>query len=200
MRRALLSAILLAPVAAYAQQGAPILPEIPLPQGEGWAGFLEFGFLAHTLLTLIVAAVLGAVIAYHPKHIERADTLSEIEAPKVFIMYSVIGAISGILVVKYTIYVGFVLFGIGGLIRFRTILSSPSLTGRVIFTMLIGLTTGMNLPHVAVLATLFAFALIYILEAQVTYRVDVQGLEAGQVGIGRGRFEEVKPSAGSCFC
>jgi hypothetical protein len=34
----------------------------------------------------------------------------------------------------------------------------------------------LNLPHVAVLATAFAFALVYILENRVTYRIVVQAL------------------------
>jgi hypothetical protein len=150
----------------------------PAPVGPGWRGFLSIAFLGDTLLTLIVAALLGAIIAYHPKHVEAADTLEEIEARKVYILYAVIGAIIGILVVTYGLIVGFVLFGIGGLIRFRTLLRSANLTGRVIFVMLIGLSCGLDMPHVAVLATVFAFGLIYVLESRATYRVDVQGLAA----------------------
>lgn len=147
-----------------------------LGAAEGWRGFADVGFLASALLTLTLAAVLGAVIAYHPKHLETADTLEEIEAPRVYIQYAVIGAIIGIMVVKYGLVVGFVLFGIGGLIRFRTVLRSPTLTGNVIFVTLIGLSCGLDLPHVAVLATAFGFVLIYILEARVTYRIDVRAL------------------------
>ena len=147
-----------------------------LGAAEGWRGFADVGFLASALLTLTLAAVLGAVIAYHPKHLETADTLEEIEAPRVFIQYSVIGAIIGIMVVKYGLVVGFVLFGIGGLIRFRTVLRSATLTGNVIFVTIIGLSCGLDLPHVAVLATAFGFVLIYILEARVTYRIDVRAL------------------------
>lgn len=147
-----------------------------LSAGDGWRGFLDVAFLGHTLLTLTLAAILGAVVAYHPKHTAAADTLEELEAPKVYILYAVIGAIIGILVVEYDTVVGLVIFGIGGLIRFRTILRSANLTGRVIFVTLIGLTTGLNLPHVAVLATAFAFVLVYILENRVTYRIDVQAL------------------------
>lgn len=149
--------------------------------GEGWAGFLEIGFLFNTLLTLLLATVLGACIAFHPRHIVGVDTIEEIEVPKVYMLYSVIGALMGILVVKYGLVVGMVLFGIGGLIRFRTLLESASLTGRVIFVTLIGLTCGLDLPHIAVIATLFAFLLIYVIEARVVYRVDVRALEPQHV-------------------
>jgi hypothetical protein len=161
---------------AWSQQGSDFLMQEPESLGEGWQGFADLGFLANALLTLTLAAILGASIAYHPKHVQTADTLEEIEAPKVFIMYAVIGALIGILVVKYGLVVGFVLFGIGGLIRFRTVLRSASLTGHVIFVTLIGLSCGLDLPHVAVLATTFGFVLIYVLNARITYRINVRAL------------------------
>ena len=149
---------------------------------EGWNGFTDFEFLINSLLTLTLAAVLGAIIAYHPRYTRSADTLEELEAPKVFIMYSVIGSLIGIMVVKYGLVIGFVLFGIGGLIRFRTVLRSAHLTGHVIFVTLIGLSSGLELPHVAVLATAFGFALIYVLHARITYRIDVRALSSNVVG------------------
>lgn len=168
--------------AAWGQQVPNFLDQQPGSMGEGWRGFTDIVFMVNALLTLALAAVLGAVIAYHPKHIQTADTLEEIEAPKVFITYSVIGALIGIMVVKYGLVVGFVLFGIGGLIRFRTLLRSASLTGDVIFVTLIGLSCGLDLPHVAVLATVFGFGLIYFLNARFTYRVNIRAVSAKQLG------------------
>jgi hypothetical protein len=166
---------------AWAQQGTEIILQEPATLGEGWRGFTDLSFLINSALTLGVAAILGAVVAYHPKHGQTADTLEEIEAPKIFIVYAVIGALIGIMVVKYGLVVGFVLFGIGGLIRFRTTLRSASLTGRVILVTLIGLSCGLNLPHVAVLATVFSFGLIYLLDSRVTYRVNIRALPSGRV-------------------
>ena len=166
---------------AWSQDMSQSLFQDPVSMGEGWQGFTDIGFLVSATLTLLLAVILGAIIAYHPKHGQTADTLAEIEAPKVYVMYSVIGAIIGIMVVKYGLVVGFVLFGIGGLIRFRTNLRSASLTGRVIFTTLIGLSCGLDLPHVAVLATVFGYVLIYILDASVTYRIDIRSLPSNHV-------------------
>jgi len=143
---------------------------------EGWHGFTDIAFLGNAVLTLTLAAVLGAIIAFHPRYTRSADTLAELEAPKVYIMYAVIGALIGIMVVKYGLVIGFVLFGIGGLIRFRTVLRSAHLTGHVIFVTLIGLSSGLELPHVAVLATAFGFILIYVLDSRITYRIDVRGI------------------------
>ncbi|HUF71845.1 MAG TPA: hypothetical protein VMR74_02985 [Gammaproteobacteria bacterium] len=154
-----------------------LLNQGPLQIGEGWSGFTDFSFLLHTLLTLILASVLGAIIGYHPKHVAAADTLEELDAPKVYVLYAVIGAIIGILVIQYNLVIGLVIFGIGGLIRFRTQLRSANVTGRVIFVTLIGLACGLDLPHVGVLATAFAFVLVYLIERRVTYRVDINALE-----------------------
>ncbi len=159
--------------------GAQIFEEFastPVSAGEGWRGFTDLEFLLDAFLKLILATALGAVIGYHPRRIRTADTLEEIEAPKVSIVYAVIGSLIGILVVRYGLVMGFVLFGIGGLIRFRSVMRSAQLTGQVIFVTLIGLTCGLDLPHVAVLATVFDFILTFILEARITYRVDVRGL------------------------
>jgi hypothetical protein len=165
--------LLVAPLGAQVQDA---LSQTPPPQGEGWSGFSNQDFLLGAFLKLMLAAVLGAVIGYHPRRMRTADTLEEIEAPKVSIVYSVIGSLIGILVVQYGLVMGFVLFGIGGLIRFRSAMSSAQLTGQVIFVTLIGLTCGLELPHVAVLAGLFDFVLTFVLEARITYRVDVRGL------------------------
>jgi hypothetical protein len=148
---------------------------------EGWRAFADIAFLGNALLTLILAAALGLAIGYHPRRVRAADTLEKIEAPKVYTMYAVIGAIIGIMVLKYGLVVGFVVFGIGGLIRFRTELRSAMLTGQVIFVTLIGLSCGLNLPHVAVLATAFGYALVYILESRTTYRIEVKALPVGRV-------------------
>jgi hypothetical protein len=166
---------------AWSQQVSDFLMQEPGSLGEGWRGFADLGFLVSALSTLTLAAILGAIIAYHPRHVQTADTLEEIEAPKVYIMYAVIGALIGIMVVKYGLVVGFVLFGIGGLIRFRTVLRSASLTGHVIFVTLIGLSCGLDLPHVAVLATAFGFVLIYVLNARMTYRINVRALPSERV-------------------
>lgn len=175
----------------WAQQMPDVFAQEPGSLGEGWRGFTDIGFLVNAVLTLALAAALGTSIAYHPKHMQTADTLEEIEAPKTHIMYAVVGAIIGIMVVKYGLVVGFVLFGIGGLMRFRTLLVSPSMTGRVILVTLIGLSCGLDLPHVAVLATAFGFILIYILDARVTYRINVKAIPSARIAEAAGAYRSL---------
>jgi hypothetical protein len=169
------SLVLVAP-AAWSQQVGDFGVENSELRVEGWHGFTDFVFLGNSFLTLTLAAVLGAIIAYHPKYKRAADTFEEIEAPKIYIMYAVIGALIGIMVVRYGLVIGFVLFGIGGLIRFRTILSSADMTGHVILVTLIGLLSGLEMPHIAVLSTFFGFVLIYVLHARTTCLIEVRAL------------------------
>ena len=149
--------------------------------GEGWEGFRDYRFLWNSLLALLLATVLAAVIAHHPRSRRTMETIEDVEAPKIYIMYGVVGAVIGIMVLKYGLVIGLVVFGIGGLMRFRSNLRSPTRTGRVIFITLIGLSSGLDLPHVAILATVFGFVLIYVLDARIIYRIVVKGLQSDRV-------------------
>ncbi|HEX6260773.1 MAG TPA: hypothetical protein VFZ51_08965, partial [Woeseiaceae bacterium] len=80
--------LLLLSSAARAQDLPEILRLEPMSLGAGWQGFADLGFLTNALLTLTLAAVLGAAIAYHPKLVQSAGTPEEIEAAKVYITYS----------------------------------------------------------------------------------------------------------------
>lgn len=181
---------------ALAQRFDDAVLSSPMPSGDGWLGFTDFDFLLSTFLTLSLAAVLGAVIGYHPKFNQTADTLKEIEAPKVDIIYAVIGALIGIMVVKYGLVIGFVLFGIGGLIRFRTVMRSANLTGQVILVTLIGLSCGLDLPHVAVLATAFGWGLMFLLESKVVFRIDIRGLPKDRFEEATGAYRETLKELG----
>lgn len=145
--------------------------------GVGWAGFLDVTFLVHAALALTLAVALGAAVAYHPRTRGRVDTVEEAEAPKGYVTYAAVGALIGLMVVQYGLVVGFVVFGIGGLFRFRTTLPSVAGTGRLIFVTLIGLSCGLDLPHLGVLATAFGVALLFVLDRTVTCCVEVNGID-----------------------
>jgi hypothetical protein len=161
---------------AWPQHIADIVTQEPSPQGSGWQGFRDIGFVTDVLMTLSLAAILGAIIGFHPRNRDITWVSEGMHSPKIYVIYPVIGAIIGMMVVKYGLVVGFVLFGLGGVLRFRTVLRSASLTGRIILVTLIGLACGLNLLAGAVLSTLFAVVLCYILDSPVTYRIDIQEL------------------------
>lgn len=176
MRTLVLFIVTLVAAPVFGQNFDDAVLATPLPRGEGLSGFSDVDFMLKTFFNLTLAAALGALIGFHPRSIQTADTLKEVEAPKVDIMYATIGALIGIMVVKYGLVIGFVLFGIGGLIRFRTVMRSANLTGQVILVTLVGLSCGLDLPHVAVMATLFGWVLMFLLEWKITYSIDVRAL------------------------
>ncbi|MDH4124545.1 MAG: hypothetical protein OEW64_03805 [Gammaproteobacteria bacterium] len=196
--RILRYALILALVTSTAwSQHLPGLPsEEVLSAGEGWRGLTDFAFMAKTLWMLALAAVLATVLALHPYHGRMSSKQDDIAAPNVFAMYAAIGALIGILVVKYGLVLGFVLFGIGGLFRFRSSMGSARLTGHLIFVTLIGLSCGLNLPHVAVLATAFGYGLIWVFNTQIIYRIDVRGLHAERFDAAAGAYREALEQQG----
>src|SRR5215471_16825412 len=155
------------------------------PQGQlpsaGWSGFLDVHFLVVSLAALLLAVALGAAIGYHPATRRTVDTLAEAELPKVHMVYAFIGAVIGVTVRQFGMVIGVVVFGIGGLIRFRTDTGSVRDTGRLIVVTLVGLTAGLGLPHFAVLTTLFAFALIWLFDRRPACRVRIEHLPAGRL-------------------
>ncbi|MBX3427978.1 MAG: hypothetical protein KF779_00195 [Hyphomonadaceae bacterium] len=147
----------------------------------GWAGFLDTDALTQSFLALILATLLGAVIAFHPTTARTVDTRAEAELPKVLIMYALVGAVVGEIVLEYGMVVGFVIFGLGGLMRFRTDAASTRDTGRLIMVTLIGLIAGLNLPHFAVMATIFSWVLIYIFDGHPVCELEINEVPKGKV-------------------
>ncbi|MBL8532139.1 MAG: hypothetical protein JNK94_10425 [Hyphomonadaceae bacterium] len=150
-------------------------------QSVGWHGFLDLPYMAESLLSLVLATVLGGLIAFHPTTRRTIDTLEEAELPKVYIMYALVGAVVGVTVLEYGVVIGFIVFGLGGLMRFRTDTASTRDTGRLIIVTLVGLIAGLNLPHFAVIATLFAWLLIYIFDGHPVCQVEVHEVPKDQV-------------------
>lgn len=155
--------------------------EMTMLPSVGWAGFLDWQYLLQAFAELVLAVFLGSVIAFHPTTARTVDTREEAELPKVLIMYALVGAVIGEIVLKYGMVVGFVIFGLGGLMRFRTDASSTRDTSRLIMVTLIGLISGLNLPHFAVMATAFAWALIYVFDGHPVCELEVHEIPKGRV-------------------
>jgi hypothetical protein len=146
----------------------------------GWAGFLDARFILDSVGILLLASLLGAMIGYHPATRRTIDKLHEADMPHVYVMYAVIGAVIGVAVREFGTVVGVVVFGIGGLIRFRSSTDSTRDTVRLIIVTLAGLIAGLGLLHFAVIITLFAFALIYVFDSSPPFRIKIEGLPKGR--------------------
>ena len=194
---ALFLVLALAPgvASAAATTGLFDAPQGPLP-AAGWAGFRDMHFMADSLGALLMATGLSALIAYHPTTPRTVDSLSEADMPRVYILYAFVGAVIGVTVREFGMVIGVVVFGIGGLIRFRTDTASPRDTGRLIIVTLVGLISGLGLPHFAAITTLFAFVLIYLFDSRPVCRVRISQLPAGRVGECAQVYREVLEAQG----
>lgn len=147
----------------------------------GWAGFYDTQSLIAEVTALVLATLLGALLAYHPIISRSVDTIEEAELPKVTIFYALVGSVVGVVVLQFGMVVGFVVFGLGGLMRFRTETASTRDTGRLILATLVGLIAGLNLPHFAIIAALFAWGLIFFLDANPIVSLELREIPKEQV-------------------
>lgn len=149
-------------------------------QSVGWSGFLDLAYMVQSLGALSLSTVLGLLIAYHPNTRRMVDTIEEAELPKVQIMCALIGAMVGIIVLEYGLVVGFVIFGLGGLMRFRTVTGTTRDMSRIIIVTLIGLIAGLNLPHFAVLSAAYAWVLIFV-DGRPIFSIEVNEIPKGKL-------------------
>lgn len=156
------------------------IPDTQGLQAVGWRGFLDYSYMLESLAALLLSTVLGALIAFHPTTLRMVDTIEEAELPKVQIMCALIGAIVGVIVLEYGLVVGFVVFGLGGLMRFRTETATTRDMSRLIIVTLIGLICGLNLPHFAVLAAVYAWVVIYF-DSHPIYCLEVHEIPKGRL-------------------
>ena len=147
---------------------------------DGWRGFSDGWLLLDLSVVLALALALGAAIAYHPTSRRKATSLEQLDQPKTFLMYSMVAAVSA-QIVEIQPAMAFVIFGIGGLMRFRTDVGVAKDTGRVILVTVVGLCCGLKIYLVAVLATLAGFAVIHVLEQVVAGSIIVGGLETMRI-------------------
>lgn len=156
------------------------IPDTQGLQAVGWRGFLDYSYMLESLAALLLSTALGALIAFHPTTLRMVDTIEEAELPKVQIMCALIGAIVGVIVLEYGLVVGFVVFGLGGLMRFRTETATTRDMSRLIIVTLIGLICGLNLPHFAVLAAVYAWVVIFF-DGNPIYSLEVHEIPKGRL-------------------
>ena len=111
-------------------------------------------------------------IAWHPRT-SRVESLTHLEERNTLILLGVVGAVVAELSgTSQTL--AFVIFGIGALLRFRTVLDNPKLTGKAVMVVVIGLACGMGSWVMAVLVTAFSWVLIFWLDSRLACHVQIR--------------------------
>ena len=161
----------------------------------GWDAFRDPQQYLHYVLVLLLATATGALLAYHPVYRRRGVTLDVLEQRKTMIVYSVVGALVA-LVCAAAPSMAFVIFGIGGLMRFRTDTGTSKATGHTIVATLIGLCWGLGLMLAASLATTFVWLLTYVLEASGVVQLNVGGIAIADMPRATEAYRDVVARAG----
>ncbi len=99
--------------------------------------------------------------------------LKDFEERKALILLGVVGAVVAELSgTSQTL--AFVIFGIGALLRFRTLLDNPKLTGKAIMVVVVGLACGMGSWAMAVFVTGFSWLLMFWLDSHSSCEVRIR--------------------------
>ncbi|MEP1199291.1 hypothetical protein [Tateyamaria sp.] len=144
-----------------ATRNLPIANEVNIG-GGGWAQIYNQAELAAFAIDVVVALALATLIALHPmRRAARSKTIDFI-LPRLFAFYALIGMVVGFLVDQHGYIIGFVVFGIGALLRFRSNLDDPVDTVEMILVTVLGLCVGLDLPVMAILIGAVSWVLIWV--------------------------------------
>lgn len=174
------------PLAAFAQglDGTLVLPDNIEITSTGWGQLSNSRELLQFLLDVLETVVFTAALVFHPRaHAHRRDG-HDWQVPRTMFLFGLIGMTVGFLVVHHGYLIGFVIFGIGGLFRFRMETSSLMDSSLLILVTLIGLTVGLDLPVMALIATISGWAVVWVFGAQQTVTVEVKFDEKANLGKG----------------
>ena len=150
------------------------------PKGNSWLSieksveqFAHPSFILRLFLSLTLAVGCAFAIAWHPRRASLRDPLRDFEERKALVLLGVVGAVVAELSgTSQTL--AFVIFGIGALLRFRTILDNPKLTGKAIMVVVVGLACGMGSWAMAVFVTAFSWLLMFWLDSHSSCEVRIR--------------------------
>ena len=150
------------------------------PKGNSWVSieksiqqFAHPDFIFRLFLSLALAVGCAFAIAWHPRRASLRDPLRDFEERKALILLGVVGAVVAELSgTSQTL--AFVIFGIGALLRFRTLLDNPKLTGKAIMVVVVGLACGIGSWAMAVFVTAFSWLLMFWLDSHSSCEVRIR--------------------------
>lgn len=156
-------AILLISIApcAWALQASPAPGGLADP-APGAAHAPEEISLREAMLSLPIAAVLGAALAFRPQR--RGTPPRNTAVIHTQIILAVVGALV-MLVVGASLARAFGIVGAASLVRYRSKIDDPKDAGVMLSSLAIGLASGVGIYWVATLSTAFVWSVLWLLES-----------------------------------
>lgn len=150
------------PAFAQVLDGSLTIPTDFELRNRGWSQLYNTREMLEFLLAVVEATAMTALLAFHPKNIAVRSDANDFNLPRSMFLYALIGLVVGFLVIHHGVLIGFVVFGVGSLFRFRMETLSASDTAQLIFVALIGLSVGLDLPVMAMLLTIVAAIVVAV--------------------------------------
>jgi hypothetical protein len=117
--------------------------------------------LGHALLCLVVAALLGAVLAFRPRRAGGPPRVANVIQAQ--IMLSIVGSLV-MLIVGASLARAFAIAGAAGLVRYRAKIDDPKDASVMLSCLAVGLSSGVGLLYLAAAGAAFIVAVLWVLE------------------------------------
>ena len=135
--------------------------------------FTDGWFILDLLLGYFFAILCAAVLTWGPGRVPGSRIERVVGSDGMLLLLGVIGVTVAELV-EVMPAMALVIFGIGGLIRFRTTFGDSELTGKGIIIVIVGLACGLGEIAMACFVTAVSWIIITILESRVVCRVQLR--------------------------
>ncbi len=121
----------------------------------------SMGDLAHAFLCLVVAAVLGTLLAFRPRRAGGPPRVAHVTQSQ--IMMAIVGSLV-MLIVGASLARAFAIAGTAGLVRYRAKIDDPKDASVMLACLAIGLASGVGLLYLATVGAIFIIGVLWLLE------------------------------------
>lgn len=150
------------PLAAFQPPAEPATAESALTTTGDPSEATQLEQLRQALVRLPIAAGLASLLALRPRR--RGTPRRQASVIQTQIILAIVGAVV-MLVVGTSLARAFGIVGAAGLVRYRAKIADPKDAGVMLSTLAIGLASGVGLWMLAVFATVFIMAVLWIIES-----------------------------------
>jgi hypothetical protein len=151
----MLAAMALGTLAVAGQKaGEPLAATNEIPS-------FSFADLGHALLCLVVAALLGGILAFRPRRAGGPPRVANVIQAQ--IMLAIVGALV-MLIVGASLARAFAIAGAAGLVRYRAKIDDPKDASVMLSCLAVGLASGVGLLYLAAAGTAFILGVLWLLE------------------------------------
>ena len=117
--------------------------------------------LSHAVLCLVVAAILGALLAFRPRRAGGPPRVAHVTQSQ--IMMAIVGSLV-MLIVGASLARAFAIAGTAGLVRYRAKIDDPKDASVMLACLAIGLASGVGLLGLATAGAVFIIGVLWVLE------------------------------------